>query len=155
MSTGRELDIKQTIGSTAAVGPREIAEITAAIAANYSRYGDLRDAVQELENQPSRSPAMSAKLGVCLYLLGRYTAAIDVLSKADGGALTHFYLGKSHLALDQYAEAETAYESSAKAGYDKGVVALAIAEAKRYQGDSETALTLLDDLSGAVEQTSD
>ncbi|MEQ8846183.1 DNA-directed RNA polymerase subunit alpha C-terminal domain-containing protein [Botrimarina sp.] len=153
--TALDTDLKQAILSTAAFGPREISEITAGIAANYSRYGELKEAVQELEAQPSRTPATSAKLGVCLYLLGRYSNAIDVLSKADGGALTHFYLGKSKLALDRYDEAVQSYESAGKAGYDKDAVALAQAEAVRYSGDPQGALKLLDGLSGAVEQTAD
>ena len=148
-------DIKQAIVSTAAFGPREIAEITTAIASNYAVYGDLKEAVQEIENQPSRTPAASAKLGVCLYLLGRYREAIDVLSKADGGALTHFYLGKSNLALDRYDKAAEAYESAGKAGYDKDTIDLAKAEAIRYSGDAAGALALLDGLSGAVEQTAE
>jgi DNA-directed RNA polymerase subunit alpha len=155
MTTTLDFDIKQAIVSTAAFGPREIEQIRAAIAANFSRYRDLREAVQELEGQPSRSPAASAKLGVCLYLVGRYSDAIEVLTRADGGALTHFYLGKAKLALDRYAEAVTAYESSEKAGYDKGTVALAKAEALRYTGDATAALKLLDQLSGAVEQTAE
>ena len=155
MSIALETDLKQTILSTAAFGPREIEEITASIAANYSKYGELKEAVQELESQPTRTPATSAKLGVCLYLIGRYSSAIEVLSNADGGALTHFYLGKAHLALDAYDEAHKAYESSEKAGYDKGIVTLAKAEAIRYTGDAETALKLLDDLSGAIEQTAE
>lgn len=153
--TALETDIKQAIVSTAAFGPREIADITAGIAANYSQYGDLKEAVQELEAQPSRTPATSAKLGVCLYLLGRYSEAIKVLSNADGGALTHFYLGKAKLALDDYAAAAEAYESAGKAGYDKDAVQLAKAEAIRYSGDPEGALQQLDGLSGAVEQTAE
>ncbi|MEN0110970.1 MAG: DNA-directed RNA polymerase subunit alpha C-terminal domain-containing protein, partial [Planctomycetota bacterium] len=130
-------------------------EITAGIAANYTKHGELKEAVQELEAQTERTPATSAKLGVCLYLLGRYTDAIEVLQKADGGALTHFYLGKAKLALDQYEDAAAAYESAAKAGYDKDIVTLARVEAIRYSGDAEGALKMLDGLSGAIEQTAD
>ena len=39
------------------------------------------------------------------------------MTNADGGALTHFYLGKSYLALDRYAEALKGYESAERAGY--------------------------------------
>ena len=88
----------------------------------------------ELEEQPNRSPATSARLGVCLYLLGRYSDAVETLAHSDGGALTHFYLGKAYLALDKYAEALTAYESAEKAGYSRDQVALAKAEALRYNG---------------------
>jgi tetratricopeptide (TPR) repeat protein len=70
---------------------------------------ELREAAAELEEQPNRSPATSARLGVCLYLLGRYSDAVETLSHSDGGALTHFYLGKAYLALDKYAEALTAW----------------------------------------------
>ncbi|TWT86184.1 DNA-directed RNA polymerase subunit alpha [Pseudobythopirellula maris] len=153
--TATEFDVKQLIVSTAAFGPREIDEITAAIAANYSKYRELREAIEELELQESRTPATSAKLGVCLHLVGRYSEAIEVLSHADGGALTHFYLGRANLSLDKYEEALTAYESAERAGYDKGIVALAKAEAKRYMGDAEGSLAILDNLSGAVEQTAD
>lgn len=153
--TAIETDIKQSIVSTAAFGPREIEEITASIASNYGNYGDLKEAVQELEEQPSRTPATSAKLGVCLYMLGRYTDAIEVLSKADGGALTHFYLGRAKLALDDYPGAAEAYESAGKAGYDKDACSLAKAEAIRYSGDAPAAMSQLDGLSGAVEQTAD
>ena len=54
----------------------------------------------------------AARLGVVLYLLGRYSDAIEMLTHSDGGALTHFYLGKSYLALDKYPQALTAYESA-------------------------------------------
>ena len=145
----------QIVLSTAAFGPNEITEITEAISSNYSKYRELREAVAELEEQETRTPATAARLGVCQYLLGRYSAAVEMLSNSDGGALTHFYLGRSKLALDQYSEALAAYESSAKAGYDGDTIALAIAEAHRYAGDPEKALALLDDLSGAVEQTAE
>ncbi len=92
---------------------------------------------------------------MCQYLLGAYTGAIQTLSHADGGALTHFYLGKSFLALDRYAEAVTAYDSAHRAGYDAGIVTLAKAEALRYDKRPEEALKLLDSLSGAVEQTAE
>lgn len=150
-----DADLKQTILSTAAFGPREIDEITQRIAANYNKYKELREAVEELEQIPSRTPATSSKLGVCLYLVGRYSDAIEVLSHADGGALSHFYLGKAHLAVDQYNEAVTAYENAERAGYDKDVVTLCKAEAIRYAGDTEACLNLLNQLSGAVEQTAE
>ncbi|TWT36162.1 DNA-directed RNA polymerase subunit alpha [Posidoniimonas corsicana] len=155
MSTGLEADVKQIVLSTAAFGPREIEEITRTISSNYSKYRELREAVAELEEQPNRTPATAARLGVCQYLLGQYSDAIETLSHADGGALTHFYLGKANLALDKYAEAVAAYDSAQRAGYEPGAVALAKAEALRYDKQPEEALKLLDSLSGAVEQTAE
>ncbi|MEN1678925.1 MAG: DNA-directed RNA polymerase subunit alpha C-terminal domain-containing protein [Planctomycetota bacterium] len=155
LTTTTETPVKQIVLSTAAFGPVEIREITDAISANYAKYRELREAVAELEDQPSRTPATSARLGVCLYLLGRYSDAVEMLSGSDGGALTHFYLGLAYLSLDQYDEALKAYESSARAGYDGDRVALAVAEAHRYSGDPAKALAKLDDLSGAIEQTAE
>jgi len=155
MSTVTEPDVKQIVVSNSGFGPREIEQITTTIADNYSRYRELRDAVAELEAQPNRSPATSARLGVCYYLLGRYTPAVETLSHSDGGALTHFYLGKAYLALDRYDEALTAYQSSERAGYARDAVALAKAEAQRYSGQPQAALETLNALSGAVEQTAD
>ncbi|MEM9186981.1 MAG: DNA-directed RNA polymerase subunit alpha C-terminal domain-containing protein [Planctomycetota bacterium] len=155
LATQPETPVKEIVLSTAAFGPSEIRDITAAISANYSKYRELREAVGELEEQQTRTPATAARLGVCLYLLGRYSAAVGMLANSDGGALTHFYLGRAHLALDQYTEALADYESSARAGYDADTIALAIAEAHRYSGDPEKGLAKLDELSGAVEQTAE
>jgi DNA-directed RNA polymerase subunit alpha len=155
MSIGTESVVKQIVVSPSAFGPGEITQINAAISKSYSNYRELRDASAELEDQPNRSPATSARLGVCLYLLGRYSDAIELLAHSDGGALTHFYLGKAYLALDKYPEALTAYESAERAGYSRDQVALAKAEALRYNGRLQDALDVLNKLSGAVEQTAD
>lgn len=155
MSIGTESVVKQIVISPSAFGPNEIVQITSAISKSYANYRELREAVQELESQSNRSPATQARLGVCYYLLGRYTDAVTTLTHADGGALTHFYLGKSNLALDKYSEALTAYESAEKAGYSRDDVALAKAEALRYNGRAQESLDILNRLSGAVEQTAE
>ena len=73
MSIGTESVVKQIVLSPSAFGPNEIVQIVSAIGKSYSNYRELREAAAELEEQPNRSPATSARLGVCLYLLGRYT----------------------------------------------------------------------------------
>jgi len=155
MSIGTESVVKQIVLSPSAFGPNEIVQIVSAIGKSYSNYRELREAAAELEEQPNRSPATSARLGVCLYLLGRYSDAVETLAHSDGGALTHFYLGKAYLALDKYAEALTAYESAERAGYSRDHVALAKAEALRYNGRPQEAVDVLNKLSGAVEQTAE
>ncbi len=150
-----EVDLRQIVVSNSTFGPNEIHQIVSSISADYNNFRELRDAVAEMEQQEGRTPAASARLGVCQYLLGRYTDAVKTLTTADGGALTHYYLGKAYLALDQYNEALAAYESAEKAGYNRDDVALAMADAKRYAGDPAGALALLDGLSGAVEQTAE
>jgi DNA-directed RNA polymerase subunit alpha len=155
MSIGTEPVVKQIVVSPSAFGPNEITQIMTAISKSYANYRELRDAAGELEDQPNRSPATTARLGVCLYLLGRYTDAAELLAHSDGGALTHFYLGKANLALDKYADALAAYESAERAGYSKDQVALAKAEALRYNGRLQEALDTLNHLSGAIEQTAE
>jgi DNA-directed RNA polymerase subunit alpha len=150
-----DFDIRQIVVSNSVFGPNEIKNISHAISADYNNFRTLRDATNELAAQSGRTPAASARLGVCQFLIGRYTDAVQTLTNADGGALTHFYLGKAYLALDRYSEALTAYESAEKAGYNRDDVALAKAEAMRYKGDPAGALKILDNLSGAVEQTAE
>jgi DNA-directed RNA polymerase subunit alpha len=155
MSPVAEFDLRQTVISNSSFGPIEIKQIAQAISSDYNNFRTLRDATNELAQQTSRTPAASARLGVCQYLIGRYGDAVQTLTAADGGALTHFYLGKSYLALDRYAEALKGYESAERAGYNKDDVTLAKADAMRYNGDAEGALKVLDGLSGAVEQTAE
>jgi DNA-directed RNA polymerase subunit alpha len=155
MAAVADFDLRQSVISNTVFGPSEIRHISQAISADYNNFRALRDATSELAHQTGRTPAASARLGVCQYLIGRYSDAVQTLTNADGGALTHFYLGKAYLALDRYAEALTAYESAEKAGYHRDEVALAKAEAMRYKGDAAGSLKLLDGLSGAVEQTAE
>ena len=51
-----------------------------------------RPASSKSSRTAARRP--TPRLGVCLYLLGRYSDAVETLAHSDGGALTHFYLGK-------------------------------------------------------------
>ncbi|MEM9351666.1 MAG: DNA-directed RNA polymerase subunit alpha C-terminal domain-containing protein [Planctomycetota bacterium] len=150
-----EFDIRQAVVSNSTFGPAEIDQIVAAVSKDYDNFRVLRESVQEIEQQGERTPAASVRLGVCYFLLGRYSDAVPTLENADGGALTQFFLGKAQLSLDQYETALTAYESAERAGYPKDDVSLAKAEAKRYAGDAAGSLAILDDLSGAVEQTAE
>lgn len=150
-----DIDLKQIVLSNNTFGPNEIKQIVKAISSDYNNFRLLRDAVGEMLQQESRTPAASVRLGVCKYLLGRYSNAVQTLRNADGGALTHFYLGKALLALDKYEEAFTAFESSEHAGYNRDEVALAKSEALRYCGKAQEAMMILDNLSGAIEQTAE
>jgi len=150
-----DTDLRGLVLSNSTFGPQEIELLVGTIVSDASQYAVLRDSVAELEIREDRTPATAVRLGVCYYLLGRYRLAIRTLSNADGGALAHFYLGKSRFAVEQYDEAVAAYEAARGAGYDASAVALAIAEAQRCSGNAEAALQTLDNLSGAVEQTAE
>ncbi len=150
-----EFDLNQAVLFNGSFGPNEIQQIKDAVGQGCSQYETLRQAVGELQTKEEQSPASMVRLGVCLYLLGRYYKAIEVLHSGDGGALAHFYLAKSCTASQQYETAQESYQAAAKAGYHGDECALGRAEALRYAGNPTAALAALDDLSGAVEQTAE
>jgi DNA-directed RNA polymerase subunit alpha len=150
-----ELDLKQIVLLNDTFGPREVRQMQDAIARDFSQYAVLRDAVGELQSREDHTPASRVRLGVCMYLLGRYYRAIEVLQQADGGATAHYYLAKSHFARQEYQQAVGSYQAAEKAGYDAGDCALGRAEALRYAEDAQGALSALDALSGAIEQTAE
>jgi DNA-directed RNA polymerase subunit alpha len=150
-----DFDLKQLVLVDSAFGPREIKQLMAAMSQDFGHYRLLRDAVAELEASENLTPASRVRLGTCLYLLGRYDRALEVLKNADGGALAHFYMGKCQFGKQHFREAAENYEAAARAGYDKDDCALARVEALRYAGDAAAALAILDNLFGAVEQTAE
>lgn len=155
MSQSVQPDLKQLVMFNGTFGPQEIVQLDDAVAEGYSQYRVLRDAVAELEVKEDQSPASMVRLGVCLYLLGRYQRAIETLRNSDGGALAHFYLAKSHFAKQEYETAVESYTAAQQAGYDAATCALGCVEAQRCGEDPTAALATLDDLSGAVEQTAE
>ncbi len=155
MTQAVDFDLKQMVLFNGTFGPREIQQILQAIGNDFSEYRTLRNAVGELEAREDQSPASNVRLGVCLYILGRYRRALEVLKKGDGGALVHFYLAKASFALEQYGPAGDEYAAAQRAGYNGDDCALGRAEAMRYSGNYEAALRILDSLSGAVEQSAE
>ena len=150
-----EPDVAQLVLSDRSFGPKEIEQISGSISRDFANYRLMRDSVSELELREPHTPATAVRLGVCYYLMGRYAAAIRTLEEGDRGALTHFYLGKSHVALDNYDKAKECYTAAAGAGYDRDACSLAIAETLRLARRGEEALQILDSLSGAIEQTAE
>ena len=155
MATAVDFDLKQFVMAGGPFGPQEVRQIQKAIAADFSNYRTLREAVAELETQEGRSPAEAVRLGVYYFLLGRYSLAVRALKEGDGGALAHFYMGKANFALERYDEAIQSYAAAVKAGYNADDCAVAKAEAQRYSRDAKGALATLDNLSGAIEQTAE
>ena len=150
-----QIDLKQMLISTSSFGPSEIQQIVQLINQDYLQFGVLREAVQEMESNEERSPAMASKLGVCYFLLGKYRLASDMLSNADGGALALYYLGKSQAALERYDDALASFDSAKTAGYNADDCSLAKAEVLRSKGEFQQALETLDNLFGPVEQTAE
>jgi DNA-directed RNA polymerase subunit alpha len=155
LETTLDFDSKELLVSNNAFGPKEIAQLLGAINEDFSHFGQLREAVQTLEQDSARTPASQTRLGVGLYLLGRFRDAVQVLSAADGGALGLFYQAKAYLQLSEYAKAVEGYKQAERAGYDADTCKLACAEATRSSGDAPGALRILDDMFGPIEQTAD
>jgi len=155
MSEVQDFDLRQVVLLDGSFGPTQIEQLIEAIGEDPSYQRLLREAVEELQAKEDHSPASNVRLGVCLYLLGRYCAAIEVLRSADGGAVAQFYLGKAHFARQEYDAALQAYTAAEKAGYDLGKCALGKVEAQRHAAQPDAALAILDSLSGAVEQTAE
>lgn len=150
-----QTDVSGLLLSQSSFGPQEIQRITAATAADRSCYSQLREAVGQLSQQGDLSPAMKVRLGVGNFLLGRYKAAIEQLTNSDSGALARFFMAKAYFALEQYDDAVESYRAALKAGYPGDDCHLGEAESLRYLNKPEEALKILDDLSGAVEQTAE
>lgn len=155
MITAAQVDLKEIVLANNSFGPREIDQIVQSVATDSLQFGILRDAVAELESREESTPAAAVRLGVCLYFLGRYSRAAEVLGKADGGALAHFYQGKARIALQQFDAALGSFQAAKVAGYNSDDCMLAVAEAQRLGGKLEAGLVTLDKLSGAVEQTAE
>ncbi len=150
-----EIELKDMLLSNSTFGPQEIAFISRRICNDYSQFPHLRDVTEIMTNQTERSPAASVRLGVCQYMLGRYSNAISTLESSDGGALAFFYQGKANFSLGSFDRAIVCFESAKKAGYNADVCMLAIAEVKRHAKDLPGAMAILDNLFGPVEQTAE
>src|SRR5436305_9873328 len=154
-TTAATTDLRDIVLSNNTFGPREITLLMQSIAEDYQQFGVMRDAIAELEAREDRTPAAAVRLGVCQFILGRYRQSIETLRSADGGALAHFYIGKSQFSLGHSAEAVKSYASAKTAGYNGDDCSLATSEAHRYRKDNKKDMEVLDKLFGAVEQTSE
>ncbi|MEQ1824992.1 MAG: DNA-directed RNA polymerase subunit alpha C-terminal domain-containing protein [Pirellula sp.] len=149
------VDIREIVLSNQTFGPQDIDRLVRAIEEDLTQAALLRDAVQELQQSPNPSPATMTRLGVCLYLIGKFTEAEATLKQADGGALAQYYMGKICFQLDDHDRALTYYEAAEKAGYTPEWCQLSRAEVFRYVGRKEEALKLLDNIFGPVEQNAE
>jgi DNA-directed RNA polymerase subunit alpha len=155
MTEASLLDVRDMVVSNHSFGPGEIQQICKTISEDYSQLGVLRDAVTELKQLPERSPAQAVRLGVSMYLLGKFAEAKETLSHADGGALALFYLAKSCFQLGDYDSAIAHFASAKTAGYDGDQCQVAAAEVLRYQGKLQEAMDILDNIFGPSEQTAE
>ncbi len=155
MANALMIDLREIVLGNQTFGPSDIERICLAICEDFTQLALLRDAVQELDASEDKSPATRTRLGVCLYLLGRFQDAEVALKQGDGGALTQFYLGKVCFQMQEHEKAVAYFEAASKAGYTPELCQLATAEVHRYAGDGQGAMKLLDNIFGPVEQTAE
>ncbi len=155
MSIASTVDVHDMVISNQSFGPNEIRQLCKTISEDYSQLGILRDSIGELSQLPERTPAQAVRLGVCQYLVGRFAEAKETLQHSDGGALTQYYLAKSHFQMDEFDLAIAHFEKAKTAGYDADQCQIAIAEVKRYEGKLQEAMDILDNIFGPAEQTAE
>ncbi|MCU0707921.1 MAG: tetratricopeptide repeat protein [Pirellula sp.] len=146
------IDIREIVLSNQTFGPQDIERITRAIEEDLTQVALLRDAVNELQQSGNPSPATMTRMGVCQYLLGKFSEAEATLRQGDGGALAQYFLGKACFQTEDYDRALAYYDAAEKAGYTAEWCQLSRAEVYRYIGRKEEALKILDNIFGPVEQ---
>jgi len=149
------IDLRDLVLANQSFGPADVIAIRRAILENQTQFSELRDAVSELEEDAGLSPAAQTKLGVCQFLLGKFKAANETLTTADGSAMAIFYSAKCAFELGNYELTITKYDQAKKAGYDQDRCKLGVAEAYRYMGKLDESMKLLDDMFGPIEQSAD
>ncbi len=149
------LDLKDTVLSNNSFGPADVGAIRTAISENYGHFGELRDAVNEMEINDALSPAGKTKMGVCQFLLGKFKESLETLQSADGSAMALFYQARCLFELGRYEDAIGVYEQAQTSGYNEDQCKIGIAEAHRYAGRIDEAMAILDNIFGPAEQTAD
>ena len=149
------IDLKEVVLSSNSFGPSDVGSIRTAVSENYGHFGELRDAVNEMEADDLLSPAGKTKMGVCQFLLGKFTDALTTLQSADGSAMALFYQARCMFELGSYEDVVGVYEQAQTSGYNEDQCKIGVAEAYRYAGRIEEALAILDNIFGPAEQTAD
>lgn len=149
------LDLREFVLSNPSFGPGDVQTIRQAITENYSHFGELRDATEELERDDALTPAGRTKMGICQFLLGRFRDAADTLRSADGSAMAIFYDARCQFELGNYDAGIEAYDQAQKAGYNADDCNIGKAECHRYAGRIGQAMEILDNIFGPAEQTAD
>jgi DNA-directed RNA polymerase subunit alpha len=149
------LDLKDMVLSNNSFGPSDVGAIRMAVSENYGHFGELRDAANEMEIDDTLSPAGKTKMGVCQFLLGKYVEALQTLQSADGSAMALFYQARCLFEVGRYNDAITVHQQAQTSGYNEDQCKIGIAEAHRYAGRVDDAMSILDNIFGPAEQTAD
>ena len=130
------------------------AKSAAAIAENYGHFGELRDAVGEMEADDTLSAGRQDQDGRLPVPAGRFKDALGTLQNADGSAMALFYQARCLFEVGRYDDA-----IGVTSRRRPRVQRRPVQDRNRRSGtlfrSIENAMAILDNIFGPAEQTAD
>ncbi|RUL88931.1 DNA-directed RNA polymerase subunit alpha C-terminal domain-containing protein [Tautonia sociabilis] len=135
-----------------------VADLRELLGRDPSRYGTLREAVQNIKDRHKGAPLgpdVRLRLGVAEVLHGHYHQALEHLEQAGDSGMAHFHRGLALENLQRWEEAADAFAAAGESGYDPKLATLHRAGALRRAGKTDLARSLLKKLEGQAEGTAE
>ncbi len=142
------IDVRSIVLESEQFGPEQVQTIQELLANDLDALRQLRETAQVLRDRLRKASGakkrdLAKRLGIVEYLLGRATTAEHYLYDAGDDPFALEYMGKAHLAREQFDQAAKAFEAARKAGADPVLMTLYEAAAYRRSGDLDKAEQLL------------
>jgi DNA-directed RNA polymerase subunit alpha len=149
-----ELDT-DTVLSSENLTREDIIALRKEIYSSKDEFEKLEQKVKQLNSTVSRAKdTQVAKegtlvLGICHWLLGNLSEAVEALSELKSRKIASYFLGKSYQELGDYEKAIECLERSKQSDAEEFEIQMDIAETQRMAGDLQNALKLIQKLSKA------
>ncbi len=149
-----ELDM-DTILSSENLTREDIIALRKEIYSSKDAFEKLEKKVQKLNSTVSGAKdAQVAKentliLGICHWLLGNLSEAVEALSESKSRKVASYFLGKCYQGLGDYEKAIECLKRSKRSDAEEFEIQMDIAETQRMAGDLQNALKLIQKLSKA------
>ncbi len=144
-----------TVLSSENLTREDIIALRKEIYSSKDEYEKLEQKVQKLNSTVSRAKdTQVAKegtlvLGICHWLLGNLSEAVEALSELKSRKIASYFLGKCYQELGDYEKAIECLERSKRSDVEEFEIQMDIAETQRMAGDLQNALKLIQKLSKA------
>lgn len=125
------------------------------IYSSKDEYEKLEQKVKQLNSTVGREEDTQAAkedmlvLGICHWLLGNLSEAVEALSELKSRKIASYFLGKCYQGLGDYEKAIECLEHSKRPDTEEFEIQMDIAETQRMAGDLQDALKLIQKLSKA------
>ncbi len=125
------------------------------IYSSKDEYEKLEQKVKQLNSTVGRAKDTQAAkedtlvLGICHWLLGNLSEAVEALSELKSRKIASYFLGKCYQELGDYEKAIECLERSKRSDTEEFEIQMDIAETQRMAGDLQNALKLIQKLSKA------